>query len=154
MFKMYQTEHRKLKELQFLQATNFLLLTKLIPNIKGDKNFVFNLPVINDKNKNTSEVKFKLKKMSDYTSNLEVLMKSPINEKSLKLNLRIYHEAKLVEVTRFQNFHVSLLEIFQTSFKFGFLKDERLQWNTFTKDFLNLCVEEGQSIETFIPSWL
>ena len=92
--------------------------------------------------------------MSDYTSNLEVLMKSPINEKPLKLNLRIYHEAKLVEVTRFQNFHVSLLEIFQTSFKFGFLKDERLQWNTFTKDFLNLCVEEGQSIETFIPSWL
>ena len=90
---MYQTEYRKLKELQFLQATNFLLLTKLIPNIKGDKNFVFNLPVINDQNKNTSEVKFKLKKMSDYTSNLE-----------------------------------------------------RLQWNTFTKDFLNLCVEEGQSI--------
>ena len=62
MFKMYQTEYRKLKELQFLQATNFLLLTKLIPNIKGDKNFVFNLPVVNDQNKNTSEVKFKLKK--------------------------------------------------------------------------------------------
>ena len=82
MFKMYQTEYRKLKELQFLQATNFLLLTKLIPNIKGDKNFVFNLPVVNDQNKNTSEVKFKLKKMSDYTSNLEVLMKSPINENS------------------------------------------------------------------------
>ena len=84
MFKMYQTEYRKLKELQFLQATNFLLLNKLIPNIKGDKNFVFNLPVVNDKNKNTSEVKFKLKKMSDYTSNLEVLMKSPIDEKTLK----------------------------------------------------------------------
>ena len=49
MFKMYQAEYRKLKELQFLQATNFLLLTKLIPNIKEDKNFVFNLPVVNDK---------------------------------------------------------------------------------------------------------
>ena len=85
---------------------------------------------------------------------LYVFLMHFVNKKTLKLNLRIYHEAKLVEVTRFQNFHVSLLEIFQTSFKFGFLKDERLQWNTFTKDFLNLCVEEGQSIETFIPSWL
>ena len=41
---MYKQEHKKLKELQFLQATNLLLLTKLIPNIKGDKDFVINLP--------------------------------------------------------------------------------------------------------------
>ena len=154
MLKMYRQEHKKLKELQFLQATNFLLVSKLISNTKEDKNFIFKLPMLDDQNKDDYEVNFKLKKMSDYTSNLEVLMKSPIDKKTLKLNLRIYHEAKLVEVTRFQNFHVSLLEIFQTSLKFGFLKDERLQWNSFTKEFLNLCVEEGQSIETFIPSWL
>ena len=154
MLKMYRQEHKKLKELQFLQATNFLLVSKLISNIKEDKNFIFKLPTLDKQNKDDYEVNFKLKKMSDYTSNLEVLMKSPIDKKTLKLNLRIYHEAKLVEVTRFQNFHVSLLEIFQTSLKFGFLKDERLQWNSFTKEFLNLCVEEGQSIETFIPTWL
>ena len=154
MLKMYRQEHKKLKELQFLQATNFLLVSKLISNIKEDKNFIFKLPTLDKQNKDDYEVNFKLKKMSDYTSNLEVLMKSPIDKKTLKLNLRIYHEAKLVEVTRFQNFHVSLLEIFQTSLKFGFLKDERLQWNSFTKEFLNLCVEEGQSIETFVPTWL
>jgi len=151
---MYKQEHKKLKELQFLQATNFLLLCKLIPNLKQEKNFIFNLPVSDGENKKNSEVDFRLKKMSNYTSNLEILMSSPINKKIMKLNLRIYHEAKLVEVTRFQNFHVSLLEIFQTSLKFGFLKDERLQWNSFTKEFLNLCLEEGRSVETFIPSWL
>tara|TARA_B100001093_G_C26760407_1_gene985418 strand:+ start:118 stop:573 length:456 start_codon:yes stop_codon:yes gene_type:complete len=151
---MYKQEHKKLKELQFLQATNFLLLCKLIPNLKQEKNFIFNLPIFDGQNKKNSEVDFRLKKMSNYTSNLEILMSSPINKKIMKLNLRIYHEAKLVEVTRFQNFHVSLLEIFQTSLKFGFLKDERLQWNSFTKEFLNLCLEEGRSIETFIPSWL
>lgn len=151
---MYKQEHKKLKELQFLQATNFLLLCKLIPNLKQEKNFIFNLPISDGENKKNSEVDFRLKKMSNYTSNLEILMSSPINKKIMKLNLRIYHEAKLVEVTRFQNFHVSLLEIFQTSLKFGFLKDERLQWNSFTKEFLNLCLEEGRSIETFIPSWL
>ncbi|MFL2780034.1 MAG: DUF1249 domain-containing protein [Gammaproteobacteria bacterium] len=151
---MYKQEHKKLKELQFLQATNFLLLCKLIPNLKQEKNFIFNLPIFDGENKKNSEVDFRLKKMSNYTSNLEILMSSPINKKIMKLNLRIYHEAKLVEVTRFQNFHVSLLEIFQTSLKFGFLKDERLQWNSFTKEFLNLCLEEGRSIETFIPSWL
>ena len=151
---MYKQEHKKLKELQFLQATNFLLLCKLIPNLKQEKNFIFNLPMFDGENKKNSEVDFRLKKMSNYTSNLEILMSSPINKKIMKLNLRIYHEAKLVEVTRFQNFHVSLLEIFQTSLKFGFLKDERLQWNSFTKEFLNLCLEEGRSIETFIPSWL
>ena len=151
---MYKQEHKKLKELQFLQATNFLLLCKLIPNLKQEKNFIFNLPMFDGENKKNSEVDFRLKRMSNYTSNLEILMSSPINKKIMKLNLRIYHEAKLVEVTRFQNFHVSLLEIFQTSLKFGFLKDERLQWNSFTKEFLNLCLEEGRSIETFIPSWL
>jgi uncharacterized protein YqiB (DUF1249 family) len=151
---MYKQEHKKLKELQFLQATNFLLLCKLIPNLKQEKNFIFKLPMLDVENKKNSEVDFRLKKMSNYTSNLEILMSSPINKKIMKLNLRIYHEAKLVEVTRFQNFHVSLLEIFQTSLKFGFLKDERLQWNSFTKEFLNLCLEEGRSIETFIPSWL
>ena len=151
---MYKQEHKKLKELQFLQATNFLLLCKLIPNLKQEKNFIFNLPMSDGENKKNSEVDFRLKKMSNYTSNLEILMSSPINKKIMKLNLRIYHEAKLVEVTRFQNFHVSLLEIFQTSLKFGFLKDERLQWNSFTKEFLNLCLEEGRSVETFIPSWL
>lgn len=151
---MYKQEHKKLKELQFLQATNFLLLCKLIPNLKQEKNFIFNLPIFDGENKKNSEVDFRLKKMSNYTSNLEILMSSPINKKIMKLNLRIYHEAKLVEVTRFQNFHVSLLEIFQTSLKFGFLKDERLQWNSFTKEFLNLCLEEGRSVETFIPSWL
>tara|TARA_B100000886_G_scaffold137207_1_gene92747 strand:+ start:79 stop:543 length:465 start_codon:yes stop_codon:yes gene_type:complete len=154
MLDMYQQEHRKLKELQFLQATNFLLVSKLVSNIKQDKNFIFKLPMLKDQNKDYYEVNFKLNKMSDYTSNLEILLQSPLDKKTLKLNLRIYHEAKLVEVTRFQNFHVSLLEIFQTNLKFGFLKDERLQWNSFTKEFLNLCVEEGQSIETFIPSWL
>lgn len=151
---MYKEEHKKLKELQFLQATNFLLLCKLIPNLKQEKNFIFSLPMSDGENKKNSEVDFRLKKMSNYTSNLEILMSSPINKKIMKLNLRIYHEAKLVEVTRFQNFHVSLLEIFQTSLKFGFLKDERLQWNSFTKEFLNLCLEEGRSVETFIPSWL
>ena len=154
MLDMYQQEHRKLKELQFLQATNFLLVSKLVSNIKQDKNFIFKLPMLKDQNKDYYEVNFKLNKMSDYTSNLEILLQSPLDKKTLKLNLRIYHEAKLVEVTRFQNFHVSLLEIFQTNLKFGFLKDERLQWNSFTKEFLNLCVEEGQSIETFIPTWL
>ena len=154
MLDMYQQEHRKLKELQFLQATNFLLVSKLVSNIKQDKNFIFKLPMLKDQNKDYYEVNFKLNIMSDYTSNLEILLQSPLDKKTLKLNLRIYHEAKLVEVTRFQNFHVSLLEIFQTNLKFGFLKDERLQWNSFTKEFLNLCVEEGQSIETFIPSWL
>ena len=154
MLDMYQQEHRKLKELQFLQATNFLLVSKLVSNIKRDKNFIFKLPMLKDQNKDDYEVNFKLNKMSDYTSNLEILLQSPLDKKTLKLNLRIYHEAKLVEVTRFQNFHVSLLEIFQTNLKFGFLKDERLQWNSFTKEFLNLCVEEGQSIETFIPTWL
>jgi len=151
---MYKQEHKKLKELQFLQATNFLLLCKLIPNLKQEKNFIFSLPMSDGENKKNSEVDFRLKKMSNYTSNLEILMSSPINKKIMKLNLRIYHEVKLVEVTRFQNFHVSLLEIFQTSLKFGFLKDERLQWNSFTKEFLNLCLEEGRSVETFIPSWL
>ena len=49
-------------------------------------------------------------------------MESPLTKKDIKLNLRIYHEAKLAEVTRFQNFHISLLEIFPTNLKFGFQK--------------------------------
>ena len=79
MLKMYRQEHKKLKELQFLHATNFLLVSKLISNTKEDKNFIFKLPILDDQNKNGYEVNFKLKKMSDYTSNLEVLMLSLIH---------------------------------------------------------------------------
>ena len=76
---MYKQEHKKLKELQFLQATNFLLLCKLIPNLKQEKNFIFNLPMSDGENKKNSEVDFRLKKMSNYTSNLEILMLSLIH---------------------------------------------------------------------------
>ena len=151
---MYKREHKKLQELQVIQASNFLLLSKLFSNLTISNNFRFHLPMSSEKERKLSKINFNLKKISKYTSNLEIVMESPFIKEDIKLNLRIYHEAKLAEVTRFQNFHISLLEIFPTNLKFGFSKDERLQWNSFTKEFLNLCLKEGRSIETFIPSWL
>ena len=103
------------------------------------------------KNKHNNKIYFHLKPFSKYTANLEISMQSPFAKKLLKLDLRIYHEAQLGEVVRFQNFHVSLLDIFQTNLKFGFQKDERLQWNSFAEEFLKLSIKEGRSIESFIP---
>ena len=100
---------------------------------------------------NIDKIYFHLKTFSKYTANLEISMQSPFAKRLLKLDLRIYHEAQLGEVVRFQNFHVSLLDIFQTNLKFGFQKDERLQWNYFAEEFLKLSIKEGRSVESFIP---
>ena len=97
------------------------------------------------------KIYFHLKPFSKYTSNLKISMQSPFEKKLLKLDLRIYHEARLGEVVRFQNFHISLLDIFQTNLKFGFQRDERLQWNSFAEEFLKLSIKEGRSVESFIP---
>ena len=65
---MYKQEHKKLKELQFLQATNFLLLCKLIPNLKQEKNFIFNLPMSDGENKKNSEVDFRFRNINELSN--------------------------------------------------------------------------------------
>ena len=145
-----ETGYKKLKELQMLQSSIYILISKLIFELNEEKRISFYLP-LSKKNKRNNKIYFHLKPFSKYTANLEISMQSPFAKRLLKLDLRIYHEAQLGEVVRFQNFHVSLLDIFQTNLKFGFQKDERLQWNSFAEEFLKLSIKEGRSVESFIP---
>ena len=144
------TGYKELKELQMLQSSIYILVSKLIFELNVEKRISFYLPM-SKTNENINKIYFHLKPFSKYTSNLKISMRSPFEKKLLKLDLRIYHEARLGEVVRFQNFHVSLLDIFQTNLRFGFQRDERLQWNSFAEEFLKLSIKEGRSVESFIP---
>ena len=72
--------------------------------------------------------------------------------KKIEIEVRLYHEAKMCEVIKFQGFHQSLISIFIGQKKFGFTKDEKYQWNSFLNKFLIICKESGRSLENFIPS--
>ena len=45
-------EHKKLQELQVIQASNFLLLSKLFSNLTINNNFRFHLPMSSEKKEN------------------------------------------------------------------------------------------------------
>ena len=82
---MYKREHKKLQELQVIQASNFLLLSKLFSNLTINNNFRFHLPMSSEKERKLSKINFNLKKISKYTSNLEIVMESPLTKKEIKL---------------------------------------------------------------------
>ena len=81
---MYKREHKKLQELQVIQASNFLLLSKLFSNLTINNNFRFHLPMSSEKERKLSKINFNLKKISKYTSNLEIVMESPLTKKDIK----------------------------------------------------------------------
>ena len=63
---MYKKEHKKLQELQVIQASNFLLLSKLFSNLTINNNFRFHLPISSEKERKLSQINFNLKKISKY----------------------------------------------------------------------------------------
>ncbi|MEC7891301.1 MAG: DUF1249 domain-containing protein [Pseudomonadota bacterium] len=141
-------KYSKLKSFHFVCEKNYLLFSQILPNLNEEKVFSFGLPI---KNSKLSEVSINLKKVSKFTSEIKVCLAAELSKK-IEIEVRLYHEAKMCEVIKFQGFHQSLISIFIGQKKFGFTKDEKYQWNSFLNKFLIICKESGRSLENFIPS--
>ena len=138
----------ELKEFHFICEKNYLLFSQLLPDLQKEKNLSFGIPLGNFK---LNEVSIYLSEVSKFTSDIKICFSAELSEK-IEIEVRLYHEAKMCEVIRFQGFHQSLISIFPSKIKFGFTKDEMFQWNSFLNKFLIICKESGRSLENFIPS--
>ena len=140
-------EYLKLKNLHSLFERNFFLLNSLVVDFDKNKKKVFEIP-IKDKNK---KVSINTTKLSNYTFDIELNININAVEEKTTFKVRVYLEAKMAEVISLQGFHNNLIDIIPTVQKFGFQRDERLQWNSFAEEFLKLSIKEGRSVESFIP---
>ena len=138
----------ELKEFHFFCEKNYLLFSKLISDFEKEKSFSFGIPLGSLK---VNKVFISLSRISKFTSDIEISFSAELSKK-IEIEIRLYHEAKMCEVIRFQGFHQSLVSIFPSQKKFGFTKDEKFQWNSFLNKFLTVCIESGRSLENHIPS--
>ena len=141
-------KYSKLKSFHFVCEKNYLLFSQILPSLNQEIVFSFGLPIESFK---LSEVSISLNKISKFTSDIKVCFSAELS-KEIEIEVRLYHEAKMCEVIRFQGFHQSLISIFPSKIKFGFTKDEKFQWNSFLNKFLIICKKSGRSLENFIPS--
>ena len=141
-------KYLELKEFHFICEKNYLLFSQLLPDLQKEKNLSFGIPLGNFK---LNEVSIYLSEVSKFTSDIKICFSAELSEK-IEIEVRLYHEAKMCEVIRFQGFHQSLISILPSKIKFGFTKDEKYQWNSFLNKFLIICKESGRSLENFIPS--
>ena len=140
-------KYSKLKSFHFVCEMNYLLFSQILPSLNQERVFSFGLPMENSK---LNEVSISLNKISKFTSDVKVCFSAELS-KEIEIEVRLYHEAKMCEVIRFQGFHQSLISILPSQKKFGFTKDEKYQWNSFLNKFLTICKESGRSLENFIP---
>ena len=140
-------KYSKLKSFHFVCEKNYLLFSQIFPSLNQESIFSFGLPMENSK---LNEVSISLNKISKFTSDIKVCFSAELS-KEIEIEVRLYHEAKMCEVIRFQGYHQSLISILPSQKKFGFTKDEKYQWNSFLNKFLTICKESGRSLENFIP---
>ena len=140
-------KYSKLKSFHFVCEKNYLLFSQILPSLNQESIFSFGLTMGNSK---LNEVSISLNKISKFTSDIKVCFSAELS-KEIEIEVRLYHEAKMCEVIRFQGYHQSLISILPSQKKFGFTKDEKYQWNSFLNRFLTICKESGRSLENFIP---
>ena len=140
-------KYLKLKSFHFVCEKNYLLFSQILPSLNQESIFSFGLPM---KNLKLNKVSISLNKISKFTSDIKVCFSAELS-KEIEIEVRLYHEAKMCEVIRFQGYHQSLISILPSQKKFGFTKDEKYQWNSFLNKFLTICKESGRSLENFIP---
>lgn len=138
-----------LKELHFTYEKNFLLLSKLLPNLCEACEFLYGLPKDEFK---VHEVKITSKKISKFTTDINIYFKDSFLNRNIEIEIRLYQEAKMAEVMKFQGFHNSLISILPVYKRFGFTKDERFQWNSFLSHFLTHSINSGRSLENYLPT--
>ena len=140
-------KYSKLKSFHFVCEKNYLLFSQILPSLNQESIFSFGLPMENSK---LNEVSISLNKISKFTSDIKVCFSAELS-KEIEIDVRLYHEAKMCEVIRFQGYHQSLISILPSQKKFGFTKDEKYQWNSFLNKFLKISIESGRALENFIP---
>ena len=98
-------KYLELKEFHFICEKNYLLFSQLLPDLQKEKTLSFGIPLGNFK---LNVVSIYLSEVSKFTSDIKICFSAELSEK-IEIEVRLYHEAKMCEVIRFQG--LSLIHI-------------------------------------------
>jgi len=133
---------KSLNDLISLYEINYLKIIKLFPIQKLDNNLYFIIP----EGVNNSEIRISIDKNSRHTSKLTLYKSSSIKQiKDIRMEIFVYHDAKLAEVKRFNGKSQFWLRNRYPN-KNMLSKDEKFQWNIFLSEFLTYSKLHGLSI--------
>ena len=133
---------KSLNDLISLYEINYLKIIKLFPIQKLENNLYFIIP----EGVNNSEIRISIDKNSQHTSKLTLYKSSSIKQiKDIRMEIFVYHDAKLAEVKRFNGKSQFWLRNRYPN-KNMLSKDEKFQWNIFLSEFLTYSQMHGLSI--------
>ena len=133
---------KSLSDLIRLYEINYLKLIKLLPIQKINTEFKFLLP----EGLNNSEIRISINKKSKHTSELTLYKSNLLRHMDdTKMEIYIYHDAKMVEVRRFNGKSQFWLRNKYPN-KNMLSKDEKFQWNIFLSEFLTYTQLHGLSV--------
>lgn len=127
---------------------NYLKLMRLMPDFDGQDHFHYE---IKSEQGNLGGLSIKVTERFKYTSTVEVTQLLDLGEwlPAPTMLVRIYHDARMAEVTAFQN-----KRRFQGVYDYPndemHHRDEKAQLNSFLGQWLNYCIEHGCHFESFI----
>ena len=128
-----------LQGFMLLCELNYARILKLLPEL-GPEGTFFDYCV-----RDTLSYRLTVVECCKYTTIINVTQIAPQLTDYLRphMEVRLYHDASMAEVTRSQN--VSRIKgSYEYPNKQMMQKDEKLQINRFLKDWLKLCLEHGQ----------
>ena len=133
---------KSLNDLISLYEINYLKIIKLFPIQKLESNLYFIIP----EGVNNSEIRVSIDKNSRHTSKLTLYKSSSIKQiKDIRMEIFVYHDAKLAEVKRFNGKSQFWLRNTYPN-KNMLSKYEKFQWNIFLSEFLTYSKLHGLSI--------
>ena len=138
----YKHSKRGLNQLLRLYERNYLKLVHLFPISDHEKSMVYLIPegVLN------KEIKISLKRLSSHTSVMEIYKSKSLSLlQNTKIEVHIYHDAKMAEVRKFNGKRQFWLRNKYPN-KNMLSKDEKFQWNLFLEEFLTHTKTHGLSI--------
>tara|TARA_Y100000741_G_scaffold15715_1_gene12153 strand:+ start:101 stop:556 length:456 start_codon:yes stop_codon:yes gene_type:complete len=133
---------KSLSDLIRLYEVNYLKLMKLLPIQKINTEFNFLLP----EGLNNAEIRISINKKSKHTSELTLYKSNLLRHMDdTKMEIYIYHDAKMAEVRRFNGKSQFWLRNKYPN-KNMLSKDEKFQWNIFLSEFLTHAQLHGLSV--------
>ena len=125
---------------------NYIRLRKLFPDMDAKSHLKFG---VQSKTREGANVAIKVTERCAYTTMLNIAISSEGDEVFIKwpnLDVRIYHDVRSAEVTRFDR-HRNFRYRYPTPNINMFQPDEKSQINKFLGELLTHCIEHGYSLD-------
>ncbi len=120
---------------------NYVRMMKLLPNLHEEDAWQFGVDV----GSSHWQVDIVVQERAKYTTTVQVSQADNLGSWSepLRLQVRLYHDARMAEVLRWQH-HYQVQPRYEYPNQQMYQSDEKAQFNRFLGEWLNHCLTNGQ----------